>query len=192
MRTNVPCRGCDPSLKRVLDFFHHQPQPIIMNEQTTPVSFTRAEHKVLEQLQGSIPLSPTPFADIARNAGVDEEFVISLIKEMKDKGYIRRFGATLRHQKAGYGFNAMVAWYVEEGDDLDAIGTTMAKRPEISHCYHRTNCMDWPYNLYTMIHGKSKDDCLRVVDELVQETGVTQFDLLFSTKELKKTSMHYF
>jgi hypothetical protein len=52
--------------------------------------------------------------------------------------------------------------------------------------------MDWPYNLYTMIHGKSKDDCLRVVDELVQETGVTQFDLLFSTKELKKTSMHYF
>ena len=163
-----------------------------MNEQTTPVSFTDAEHKVLEQLQGSIPLSPTPFADIARKAGVDEDFVIALIREMKDKGYIRRFGATLRHQKAGYGFNAMVAWYVEDGMDIEAIGRTMAKRPEISHCYQRINCMDWPYNVYTMIHGRTKDDCLRVVAELMEQTGVTQYDLLFSTKELKKTSMRYF
>jgi len=163
-----------------------------MNEQTTPVSFTDAEHKVLEQLQGSIPLSATPFADIARKAGVDEDFVIALIREMKDKGYIRRFGATLRHQKAGYGFNAMVAWYVEEGMDIETIGRTMAKRPEISHCYQRINCMDWPYNVYTMIHGRTKDDCLRVVAELMEQTGVTQYDLLFSTKELKKTSMRYF
>ncbi|WP_462325297.1 siroheme decarboxylase subunit beta [Desulfoplanes sp.] len=163
-----------------------------MNEQTTPVSFTKAEHRVLEQLQGTIPLSSTPFADIARKAGVDEDFVISLIRKMKDKGYIRRFGATLRHQKAGYGFNAMVAWYVEEGMDIRAIGSAMAKRPEISHCYQRKNCMDWPYNIYTMIHGRTKDDCLGVVKELVEQTGVTQYDLLFSTKELKKTSMRYF
>ena len=68
----------------------------------------------------------------------------------------------------------------------------MAKRPEISHCYLRRNCMDWPYNVYTMIHGKSREDCMRVVEELCRQTGVTQYDTLFSHKELKKTSMQYF
>jgi DNA-binding Lrp family transcriptional regulator len=163
-----------------------------MNEQTTPVTFTHDEHAILKQLQGTIPLTLTPFAHIAQQAGVDEDLVIALIREMKDKGYIRRFGATLRHRKAGYGFNAMVAWYVEQGMDITAIGTLMAKRPEISHCYQRKTCMDWPYNIYTMIHGRTREDCLQVVDELVKETGVTQYDLLFSTKELKKTSMRYF
>ena len=163
-----------------------------MNETTTPVSFTPQEEKILHAIQGSLPLTATPFADIAEQTGVDESTVIDLIREMRDKGYIRRFGATLRHQKAGYSANAMVAWYVEEGTDISAVGKKMAARPEISHCYERINCMDWPYNVYTMIHGKTKDDCLRVVRELILETGVTQYDLLFSTKELKKTSMRYF
>ncbi len=158
----------------------------------SPLSFTPAERKVLEHMQGSIPLSPTPFADIARTTGVDEKHILSLIQTMKQQGSIRRFGATLRHQKAGYGSNAMVAWYVEEGMDLEAVGTTMAKRPEISHCYARKNCMDWPYNIYTMIHSHTRDHCLQVVTELVAATGVTQYDLLFSTRELKKTSMRYF
>ncbi len=163
-----------------------------MNEHTTPVSFTPSERTILQQLQDCVPLSLTPYDDIAQQAGVEPEFVLSLIQEMKDKGYIRRFGATLRHQKAGYGCNAMVAWYVEEGMDSKTIGAVMAARPEISHCYERKNCMDWPYNIYTMIHGRTKDHCLQVVTELVAQTGVTQYDMLFSTKELKKTSMHYF
>ena len=86
----------------------------------------------------------------------------------------------------------MVAWYVEEGQDIDKIGQIMASRPEITHCYERRNCLDWPYNLYTMIHGQSEDDCERVISELVQTTGVTQYEILFSCKELKKTSMEYF
>jgi len=163
-----------------------------MNENTSPVSFTEKEKNILHALQGSIPLTLTPFADIAKQAGVDESQVIDLVSTMKDKGYIRRFGATLRHQKAGYTANAMVAWYVEDDLDIKAVGKQMAARPEISHCYDRANCMDWPYNIYTMIHGKNREDCLRVVQELIQETGVTQYDLLFSIKELKKTSMHYF
>ncbi|MDD4650152.1 MAG: Lrp/AsnC family transcriptional regulator [Desulfoplanes sp.] len=163
-----------------------------MDENTSPVSFTEQEKNILHALQGSIPLTLTPFADIAAQTGMDEAQVIDLIKTMKSKGYIRRFGATLRHQKAGYSANAMVAWYVEDDQDIQAVGKQMAARPEISHCYDRTNCMDWPYNMYTMIHGKTQEDCLRVVQELIQETGVTQYDLLFSIKELKKTSMRYF
>jgi DNA-binding Lrp family transcriptional regulator len=110
---------------------------------------------------------------------------------MKERGEIRRFGATLRHQKAGYGSNAMVAWYVDD-EDMARIGDFMAARPEISHCYHRVNCMDWPYNLYTMVHAKTPEECAQTVEELARLSGVEEFDVLRSRKEFKKTSMRYF
>jgi siroheme decarboxylase len=154
--------------------------------------FTESERTVLGLVQGDLPDSATPYADIAATAGISEEEVIGLLTRLSELGTIRRFGATLRHQKAGYGANSMVAWYVESDKDIDVVGQVMASRPEITHCYRRRNCLDWPYNLYTMIHGKTQQDCLRVVLELSEETGVEQFDLLFSHRELKKTSMRYF
>lgn len=156
------------------------------------LTFTDPEKAALAILQRDLPDSATPFADVAAQTGLTENEVLALVRRLKDDGVIRRFGATLRHQKAGYGHNAMVAWYVEDGRDLDEIGAIFTARPEISHCYVRRSCMDWPYNFYTMIHGKSPGDCLRVVQELVEATGVPQYDILESVKELKKTSMVYF
>ncbi|MCA1742440.1 MAG: Lrp/AsnC family transcriptional regulator [Desulfovibrionales bacterium] len=156
------------------------------------MKFSDQEKKILRVVQADLPDSETPFADIARKADVSEEEVLSLLRRLKSGGHIRRFGATLRHQQAGYGFNAMVAWYVDEDKDVEYVGRMMARRPEISHCYERKNCLDWPYNLYTMIHGRSKDDCAKVVEELRTETGVAQYEMLFSNEELKKTSMKYF
>jgi DNA-binding Lrp family transcriptional regulator len=156
------------------------------------VDFTQTENAILRIVQDTLPDSATPYADIARQTGSTEEEVLALLKKLKQGGQIRRFGATLRHQQAGYGFNAMVAWYIEEGFDPDEVGRIMATRPEISHCYLRPSCMDWPYDMYTMIHGKSRDDCMQVVRELTQQTGVAQYEMLFSIKELKKTSMEYF
>lgn len=158
----------------------------------TAMSFTEQEKKILRIVQTDLPDSETPFADIAEVAGVGEDEVLSLLSRLKADGCIRRFGATLRHQQAGYGFNAMVAWYVDGDGDIADIGRSMAKRPEITHCYERENCLDWPYNLYTMIHGQSRNDCQRVVEELMAETGVYQYEMLFSNEELKKTSMKYF
>ncbi len=156
------------------------------------MNFTEKEKKILQIVQADLPDSDTPFADIAEKAGVSEDEVLSLLSSLKAGGYVRRFGATLRHQQAGFGFNAMVAWYVDGDKDIMAIGNKMARRPEITHCYERENCLDWPYNLYTMIHGRSRDDCQRVVQELMAETGVVQYEMLFSNEELKKTSMKYF
>lgn len=156
------------------------------------LNFSDKEKAALAILQRDLPDSETPFADVAARTGLTEAEVLGLVQRLKDEGVIRRFGATLRHQKAGYGHNAMVAWYVEDGRDLDEIGAIFASRPEISHCYVRRNCMDWPYNFYTMIHGKSPGDCMRVVEELIEATGVPQYDILESVKELKKTSMVYF
>ncbi len=156
------------------------------------MELTDRERRILRLVQGSLPDSATPYADIAREAGVTEDEVLDLLGRLKAGGQIRRFGATLRHQHAGYGFNAMVAWYVEEGMDEDAIGHVMAAQPEVSHCYLRRNCLDWPYSLYTMIHGRTQEECLAVVQRIQERTGVEQYDILFSNKELKKTSMEYF
>ena len=159
---------------------------------TYSIELTPKQKEILKIVQADLPDSATPFAEIARLTNTSEQEVLELLTKLKDEGYIRRFGATLRHQQAGYDHNAMVAWYVEEGQDIDKIGQIMASRPEITHCYERRNCLDWPYNLYTMIHGQSEDDCERVISELVQTTGVTQYEILFSCKELRKTSMEYF
>lgn len=154
--------------------------------------FTETEQRILALAGADLPDSPTPFADIAAAAGCTEADVLALLSRLKDEGIIRRFGATLRHQKAGYGHNAMVAWRVDDPDEALRVGAIMAERPEISHCYIRRTYPQWKYNLYTMIHGKNPGDTNRVVAELSAATGVTDNQTLASVRELKKTSMRYF
>lgn len=156
------------------------------------MEFTDTERRILAMTQQDLPDSATPFADVAAAVGCEEAEVLALLTRLKENGAIRRFGATLRHQKAGYGANAMVAWYVEDGQDIDEVGAIMASRPEISHAYHRRSCLDWPYNLYTMVHAKSREDCVALAKRLSEETGVPQYSVLFSVKEFKKSSMSYF
>lgn len=153
--------------------------------------FTDTQKRILAIVQGDLPDGPEPFAEVARQAGASLTEVLELLAGMKERGEIRRFGATLRHQKAGYGSNAMVAWHVDPAD-MERMGQFMAARPEISHCYHRVNCMDWPYNLYTMVHAKSREECRETVAELARLSGVEDYDVLESKKEFKKTSMRYF
>ena len=152
---------------------------------------TDLDREILRRVQDNLPDTATPYADIAAAVGSTEEHVVDLLSRMVDTGEIRRFGATLKHQKAGYGANVMVAWYVPE-EDVDRIGEIMSRRAEISHCYHRVTCLDWPYNLYTMIHGRSPEDCQAVVAAVSAETGLDDYAMLFSLKELKKVSMRYF
>lgn len=162
-----------------------------MGAQHAATPLSDIDREILKRVQGSLPDSAAPYADIAAAVGTDEAHVLGLLSRMAETGEIRRFGATLKHQKAGFGANVMVAWYVPE-EDVDRIGAIMSERPEISHCYHRINCLDWPYNLYTMIHGRSKDDCQAVVEALCAATGLDDYAMLFSLKELKKVSMRYF
>lgn len=154
--------------------------------------FTAVQKEILRIVQDNLADSPAPFADIAASLEVEEDFVIDFLQELKDNGYIRRFGATLRHQEAGYDCNVMVAWEIPAEKDIDRIAEIMVKRSEISHCYKRKSNADWPYELYTMIHSRSEQDCERIVEEIRIKTGLQNYELLFSERELKKTSMRYF
>ena len=156
------------------------------------VQFNATHQAILSLVQGTLPDSPTPFAHIAQSLGVSKEQVLDLLQDLKEQGIIRRFGATLRHQEAGYDCNVMVAWHVPADRDVQEISDIMCARPEITHCYQRRSCPEWPFHLYTMVHGRSEEDCRRVVEHIHHQTGLVRYELLFSHQELKKTSMRYF
>ena len=149
------------------------------------------EKKIIASLQEDLPIDSRPYRTIARNIGVSEERILQELRSLCDRGIIRRFGATLRHQKSGFAANAMGAWQVDE-DRIDDVGSMMAAFEEVSHCYRRNPAKDWPYNLYTMIHAKTVEDCLKTAEAMSALTSVKNYTLLFSREELKKTSMIYF
>jgi DNA-binding Lrp family transcriptional regulator len=149
------------------------------------------EEKVIAAIQGDMPICSRPYSELAARLGLDEDDVLDAIRDLVRRGVIRRFGATLRHQKSGYRANAMVAWRVDEAR-VDAVGGILADFGAVSHCYRRDPTDAWPYNLYTMVHGKDEAECRHTAEKMARRAGVNDYTLLFSRQELKKTSMRYF
>jgi DNA-binding Lrp family transcriptional regulator len=156
-----------------------------------PATLTAKDKRLLAQIQGNLPPGASPFAAIAHRIGWEEKELLGRIRFFMRRGMIRRFGAILRHQKAGYEGNAMVVWKVPE-DQVLRVGRTMASSPAVSHCYLRVVHPEWPFNLYTMIHGPSERDCRRVARQIAKRTGMREYRILFSQREHKKSSMAYF
>ncbi len=155
------------------------------------IKLTELEKKVIASIQGDIPITERPFLEIAETLDVSEDTFLAVLKRLSDRGVIRRFGVTIRHQKSGFQANAMVAWEVDE-DQAETVGEKMASFREVSHCYRRNPTEEWPYSLYTMIHAQDEDLCREIARKLSAKTSVEHYALLFSRKELKKTSMQYF
>lgn len=152
---------------------------------------TDLEKKVIALLQTDIPVVQRPFRQMARQIGITEDQFLDVLTSLNERGIIRRFGATLKHQKSGFKANAMVAWNVDEAR-VEQVGTAMAEFDEITHCYRRNPAPGWPYNLYTMVHAGTEAECLSLVEKIATTVGEADYTLLFSRKELKKTSMKYF
>lgn len=149
------------------------------------------DKKVIGLIQGDLPIDRRPFAKMAKKIDLTEEEFLGRVKDLKKQGIVRRFGATLRHQEAGFSSNAMVAWVVPD-EMVDEAGSLLSKFPEVTHCYERRPQKDWHYNLYTMIHGNNRDLCIQIAERMSRSIGIEQYVLLFSEKEFKKTSMEYF
>jgi siroheme decarboxylase len=149
------------------------------------------EKQVILALQRDLEIRPRPFLELAEQLDLTEEEFLAAVRSLMDRGYIRRFGATLRHQKSGFAANALVAWTVP-AEHLTEIGQRLAAQRSVSHCYARKPAASWPYNLYTMVHGRTPEDCLAIAQRMAVETGLEDFEVLFSETELKKTTMRYF
>ena len=154
--------------------------------------FTPTQKDILRIVQADLPDSLTPYADIAREVGTSEEAVLELLRSLKEEGVIRRFGASIKHQRTGWNVNAMVAWIVER-ERVEEVGTKASEHDHVSHCYYRpSSAEDWPYELYTRVHARSNEECTKVIEELRAMTGLGDYLVLTSIRELKKCSPTYF
>jgi DNA-binding Lrp family transcriptional regulator len=165
-------------------------------EKVTKKSFKKLEltdeHKrIIEKTQYDLPIKSEPFEDIVKELGISYEELFTSLQKFKDAGIMRRFAAILNHRKAGFNANAMVVWDIDEKKGED-IGKKVATFSAVSHCYLRPKYPNWPYNLFTMIHGKTTEETNSIVEDMAKEIEFKSKMLLYSTKEFKKQRIIYF
>ncbi len=146
----------------------------------------KPDKKFILALNRPLGIIKMPFSAPARRLGWDENKFLKVLKSYKKNGVIRRLGLILAHREIGLKSNVLVAWEVAI-KDLRRAAEIFQKACEVSHCYQRKAYAHWPYNVYTMVHGRNRQDCLRVVKRLTRITGIKGHRELFTLKELKKT-----
>jgi len=149
------------------------------------------DKEIIGIMQDDFPLVAEPYREIADKLGISEEELLMRLDHYRQSGKIRKIGAVLRHREVGYAANALCAWIVPE-DRIQEIGEMFAKVAVVTHCYARVTQPGWPYNFYTMLHGNTREQCNDLANQLAEQSGLTEYIMLFSTKEWKKNSMQYF
>lgn len=147
------------------------------------------DRKIIAATQHGLPLTPTPYVTVGEEIGVPAEAVMSRMQAMLDNGIIRRIGIIPNHYKLGFKSNGMTVWDVPD-DQIDALGDAVGQLDFVSHCYQRPRHLpDWPYNLFAMVHGKTRNEVLTKAEEIRALLGdaVEAHEILFSKQILKKT-----
>ena len=155
---------------------------------------TERDKQLIRATQDDMPLVEQPFKLLAEQAGITEDELFGWFNEMQQMNYLRRIAAILRHQKAGFTDNGMITWKVPE-DKVDEAGRIAASYSTVSHCYRRPVYEDWPYNFFSMVHARSRENAEEIGRQIAEELrplGVTEYVILFSTKEFKKDRVRYF
>lgn len=152
---------------------------------------TDLDKRMIRALQQHLEPVSRPFDTLAWQAGVTVQQLLTAAQQYLDSGLMRRFSAVLRHREVGVSANAMGVWVVPP-EQHDAFGEKAASFSAVSHCYLRPSYPDWPYSLFTMVHGKSREDCEATLKAISAATGVTNYTSLYSTVEFKKVRVRYF
>lgn len=152
------------------------------------MKLTDLQKRILLCTQEGIPIISSPYREIAQKLGISENEIVRHILDMKEKGIIRRFGASIGHRDIGIVANAMCVWNVPD-TITEEIGKKMADCKDVTHCYVRPRHNDWPYNMFTMVHSYSREECLDIAQNISIMTGITDYDVLFSEKEFKKVGI---
>jgi siroheme decarboxylase len=146
---------------------------------------------VIRALQGSMPVLSEPYAPAAAQLGMAQERLLEHLERMQERRLLRRVAAILFHRRAGFSANGMGVWKVPDRRIME-IGPRMAAFRGISHCYQRPTYQDWPYSVFTMAHGRSKEECDAILDSIAHETGIEERATLYSSTEFKKIRLLYF
>jgi DNA-binding Lrp family transcriptional regulator len=165
-------------------------------EVSEPVELSRQPYdeldiSVIRALQGDMAVTEEPYAAAAAEVGLPQERFLEHLAGMQGRGLLRRVAAILYHRRAGFSANGMGVWKVPKERILDT-GRTMATVRGISHCYERPTYEDWPYSVFTMAHGRSKEECDAVLEAVAERTGIRERATLYSSTEFKKIRLLYF
>ena len=136
-------------------------------------------------------VTPEPFAAAAGELGLSQEQLFEHLESMRERRALRRVAAILFHRRAGFSANGMGVWKVPE-ERIVELGPRMASFRGISHCYQRPTYADWPYSVFTMAHGRSKEECDAILDTIAEDTGIEERRTLYSSTEFKKVRLRYF
>ena len=159
--------------------------------ETEPQPYDDLDVAVIRELQGDMPVVPEPYAPTAAALGMPQEKLLDHLAGMKERRLLRRVAAILFHRRAGFSANGMGVWKVPE-ERIMEVGPRMAAFRGISHCYQRPTYQDWPYSVFTMAHGRSKEECDAILDAIAEETGIHERATLYSSTEFKKIRLLYF
>jgi siroheme decarboxylase len=151
---------------------------------------TTHEQKIARHIQSDIPLVSHPFRNFADICGLPEKKLIDFINKLLQNKTIRKFGAVLRHQKAGFTKNALVIWSIPS-DQIEEAGKTMASYNFVSHCYERSPAFLGKYNLFSMVHAK-EEEISSLINKAAESIGTRDYLIMESSQEYKKTSPEYF
>ena len=138
-----------------------------------------------------MPVVPEPYSPAAAELGISVPALLEQLESMRERKALRRVAAILFHRRAGFSANGMGVWKVDPDRVLE-IGRQMAATRGISHCYERPTYADWPYSVFTMAHGRSKEECDAILDSIAEQEGITERATLYSSTEFKKVRMLYF
>jgi DNA-binding Lrp family transcriptional regulator len=155
------------------------------------IKLTTLHRKVIAFSQYDIPIVAEPFKEVVDRLGISYEQFFKILNELKDAGVMRRFAGILNHRKAGFNANAMVVWDIEESKG-EEMGKKAAEFSAVSHCYLRPKYPNWPYNLFTMIHGKTTEETNGIIKEIASEIEHFSRRPLYSIREFKKVRIKYF
>jgi siroheme decarboxylase len=156
-----------------------------------PQPYDERDIETIRALQGDMPVITEPYAPAAEALGLDQKRFLEHLAGMQERGLLRRVAAILYHRRAGFSANGMGVWKVPE-QDIHEVGRQMAAVRGISHCYQRPTYADWPYSVFTMAHGRSKEECDAILDSIAAMTGVEDWATLYSSTEFKKIRLLYF
>jgi DNA-binding Lrp family transcriptional regulator len=157
----------------------------------TDIELTPLHHQIIQRAQYDIDFVSEPFADIVKELNITYETFFNILQELQEAGVMRRFASILNHRKAGFNANAMVVWDVDE-EIGEEIGAKAAAFSAVSHCYLRPKYENWPYNLFTMVHGKTTEETNAMIAEMAQEIESKSHMPLYSSREFKKVRIEYF
>jgi siroheme decarboxylase len=145
------------------------------------------DRAIVMKVQDGIPLVEQPYAAVAQEIGISEAELIGRIENLRDTGFIKRFGARINNRRCGFVANAMVAWKVPD-ERVNEVGMLFAAMPEVTHCYERRVIPGrWEHNVFTMVHCRSPAEVETLVARLSERAGVSDFMILISGEEFKRT-----